>query len=44
MTLIFHPDPADPEFRSLMRAVTYLITSAGAEKLNRYEGGILDIR
>ena len=41
MTLIFHPILADPELRSLMRADTYLITSDGAEKLTRYEGGVL---
>ena len=41
MTLIFHPVLADPEFRSLMRADTYLITEAGAERLNRYSGSML---
>ena len=41
MTLIFHPVLADPEFRSLMRADTYLITQTGAERLNRYDGDIL---
>jgi hypothetical protein len=43
MTLIFHPVLADPEYHSLMRADTYLITSSGAERLNRYDGGMLSI-
>ncbi|HZV07163.1 MAG TPA: M24 family metallopeptidase, partial [Gemmataceae bacterium] len=43
MTLIFHPVLADPDFCSLMRADTYLITETGAERLNRYEGGVLVI-
>ena len=43
MTLIFHPVLADPEFSSIMRADTYLITDAGAERLNRYDGGMLAI-
>ena len=43
MTLIFHPVLADPELHSLMRADTYLITPAGAERLNRYEGGLLHV-
>jgi Xaa-Pro aminopeptidase len=41
MTIIFHPVLADRDFRSLMRADTYLITAAGAEQLNRYRGGML---
>ena len=40
MTLIFHPVLADPEYFSLMRADTYLITATGAERLNRYDGGL----
>lgn len=43
MTLIFHPVLADPEMHSLMRADTYLITDKGAERLTRYEGGMLTI-
>ena len=43
MTMIFHPVLATPEYRSLMRGETYLITGDGAEKLNRYEGGVLHI-
>ena len=43
MTLIFHPVLGDPEFRSLMRADTYLITSSGAEWLNCYKGGMLEV-
>ena len=43
MTLIFHPVLADPELNSLMRADTYLITPAGAERLTRYGGGVLQI-
>ncbi len=43
MTLIFHPILANPDFRSLMRADTYLITETGAERLNRYDGGMLTI-
>lgn len=43
MTLIFHPTLGDSDLRSLMRAETYLITASGAEKLNRYEGGMLAI-
>ena len=41
MTLIFHPVLADPELQSLMRADTYLITDAGAERLTRFGGGLL---
>lgn len=41
MTLIFHPVIADPNLHSLMRADTYLITATGAERLNRYDGGML---
>ena len=41
MTLIFHPVLADAEFRSLMRADTYVITKNGAERLNQYDGGML---
>ena len=41
MTLIFHPVLADAELHSLMRADTYVITGAGAERLTRYEGGML---
>jgi Xaa-Pro aminopeptidase len=43
MTLIFHPAIGDLEIRSLMRADTYLIAADGAERLNRYEGSILNI-
>jgi Xaa-Pro aminopeptidase len=43
MTLIFHPVLADPEMRSMMRGETYQITSTGAEKLNRFDGGVLEI-
>ena len=43
MTLIFHPVLGDPAFKSLMRADTYLITDEGAERLNRYDGGMLTI-
>ena len=41
MTMIFHPILAEPEFQSMMRADTYLITGTGAERLNRYNGGML---
>ena len=41
MTLIFHPVLADPEFRSLMRTDTYLISETGAERLNHYAGSML---
>ena len=41
MTMIFHPVLADPELHSLMRADTYLITQAGAERLTCYAGGML---
>lgn len=44
MTMIFHPVLAEPAFRSLMRGETYLITANGAEKLNKYEGGVLEVR
>lgn len=44
MTLIFHPVLADPELNTLMRADTYLITQNGAERLTRYDGGVLAIR
>ena len=43
MTLIFHPVLADPEFCSIMRADTYLITNSGAERLNRFDGGMFTI-
>lgn len=43
MTLIFHPVLGDADIRSLMRADTYLITAGGAERLTRYEGGLLRI-
>jgi Xaa-Pro aminopeptidase len=43
MTLIFHPVIGDASLRSLMRADTYLITSSGAERLNRYDGGMLEV-
>ncbi len=43
MTLIFHPILAEPEFQSLMRADTYLITESGAERLTRYDGGMLTL-
>ena len=43
MTLIFHPVLADPELNSLMRADTYLITPAGADRLTRYGGGVLQV-
>ena len=43
MTLIFHPVLGDADLRSLMRAETYLITSDGAERLNRFDGGVLSI-
>jgi Xaa-Pro aminopeptidase len=43
MTLIFHPVLADPAMHGLMRAETYLITSAGAESLNRYPGEMLTV-
>jgi Xaa-Pro aminopeptidase len=42
MTLIFHPVLGDANLRSLMRADTYLITASGAERLNRYAGGMLE--
>ncbi len=41
MTLIFHPVLADAELHSLMRADTYVIDGAGAQRLTRYEGGML---
>jgi Xaa-Pro aminopeptidase len=44
MTLIFHPVLSDPELHSLMRADTYLITDSGAERMNRYDGGMLMVR
>jgi Xaa-Pro dipeptidase len=44
MTLIFHPVLGDADLRSLMRADTYLITSSGAERLNCYDGGMLQVR
>jgi Xaa-Pro aminopeptidase len=43
MTLIFHPVLGDAPFRSLMRADTYLITPSGAERLNHYNGGMLQV-
>ena len=44
MTLIFHPVLADAEFRSLLRADTYLITSSGAERgSTAYKGGMLEV-
>ena len=43
MTFIFHPVLADPELHSLMRADTYVITGIGAERLTRYEGGMLTV-
>jgi len=43
MTLIFHPVLSDPAWHSLMRADTYLITTNGAERLNRHEGGMLAV-
>ena len=43
MTLIFHPVLADPALHSLMRADTYVITGLGAERLTRYEGGMLTV-
>lgn len=43
MTFIFHPILGDADIRSLMRADTYLITAAGAERLTRYDGGLLTI-
>ncbi len=43
MTLIFHPVIGNAELRSLMRADTYLITPSGAERLNRYTGGMLQV-
>jgi Xaa-Pro aminopeptidase len=43
MTLIFHPVLGDADIRSLMRADTYLITGCGAERLTRYEGGMLTV-
>ena len=43
MTLIFHPVLADPAYHGLMRADTYVITAAGAERLTRYGGGLLSI-
>ena len=42
MTLIFHPVLDDPGFRSLMRGETYVIGAGGAQKLNEYEGGVLE--
>ena len=36
MTLIFHPVLAHPAYMSLMRADTYVIGAAGAERLNDY--------
>ena len=44
MTLIFHPVLAHPEYHALMRADTYLITPEGAERLNKYAGGMLHVR
>ena len=41
MTLIFHPVLADAELHSLMRADTYVIDETGAQRLTRYEGGML---
>lgn len=43
MTLIVHPVIGDADIRSLMRADTYLITANGAERLTRYDGGLLTI-
>lgn len=43
MTLIFHPILDHPDFRSMMRADTYLITETGAERLNAYNGGMLTV-
>lgn len=43
MTLIFHPVLGDANLRSLMRADTYLITASGAERLNHFTGGMLEV-
>jgi Xaa-Pro aminopeptidase len=43
MTLIFHPVLGGTDLRSLMRADTYLITASGAERLNHYNGGMLEV-
>ena len=43
MTLIFHPVLADAELNALMRADTYLITPAGAERLTLHPGGVLQV-
>lgn len=43
MTMIFHPVLASPELMSLMRADTYTITGAGAERLNAHPMDLLQI-